>query len=200
MAVRQRRKARLDVEIRSCGKCGEKMNVKGVTQAAPGFGSVCSPVVIVGQSLCGGPCMQREEPFVGGCGKLLDASFELADVDKRDLFITNVVHCHPQGNRKSLAEWKRNCSPYLLRELEIVRPRLVIGLGNDAEDALRDFYRDAVVVGWPWPRVVASGPSPHVHFVRHPSAIKREHDVALEGRFVASLARALRWAMRDAAG
>jgi len=195
MATRRRRKALLDDAIRSCKKCGKTMNVKGVTQAAPGFGSVHSPVVIVGQSLCGRPCMNKEEPFVDGCGKLLEASFHQAKIAKSDLFITNVVHCHPPKNRESLHEWIDKCTPYLHEELHIVRPRLVIGLGKDAEDALRDFYPHAAVLPWPFPRAVASQSSPHVHYAKHPSWIKRQHDDALEKQYVASLARALRWAL-----
>jgi uracil-DNA glycosylase len=196
--AQQQRKALLDEQIRSCGKCGVHMNVKGVTQAAPGFGSVRSPVVIVGQSLCGGPCMQREEPFVGGCGKLLDTSFDRAKIDKADLFITNVVHCHPPRNRKSLPEWIENCTPYLHTELRIVQPSLVIGLGKDAEAALRDFYPHASELSWPFrtPRAVASHAKLRVHYLKHPSWIKRQHDDALGRQYVASLARALRWGTR----
>ena len=50
------------------------------------------------------------------------------------------MHCHPPNNRKSLAREKEKCRPYLVRELAIVRPRLVVGLGGDAQDALRLIY------------------------------------------------------------
>lgn len=69
-AIREERsRALLDAEIRACTRC-PGMNIENFTQAAPGFGSLRSPVVIVGQSLCG-PCMKRQEPFVGGSGTLL---------------------------------------------------------------------------------------------------------------------------------
>lgn len=184
---------RLADRIRTCTKCAG-MNVKGKTQAAPGWGNLGSPVVIVGQSLCG-PCMAAQEPFVGGSGDLLEAAFDLADVRKRDLYITNVVHCHPEGNVKSLREWKTNCTPYLGEELRLVRPKLIVGLGGDAKVAVRSFYPDGPELLWPFrtPRAEPSNESPRVHFMWHPSYIRRQHDGALERRYSASLGRALRW-------
>lgn len=189
----QRSKSLLDAEIKACDKC-EGLNVKGVSEAAPGFGSYRSPVVIVGQSLCR-PCMKKQEPFVGGSGTLLDAGLAQAGIKKDQLFITNVVHCHPPKNKKSAPVWIENCSPYLHRELELVRPRLVIGLGKDAEAVLRDFYGDTAALPWPFrtPSAAASRESLRLHFVKHPSWIKRQHDEALEEQYVRSLARAVRW-------
>jgi uracil-DNA glycosylase len=150
----------LATEIRGCGACAG-MNVPGVTQAAPGYGSVRSPVVLVRQSLCE-PCMQTQIPFAGGSGKLLDASFDDAKVAKDKLFITNVVHCHPPRNRKSVGHWISNCSPYLHRELRIVEPRLAIGLGRDAEAALRAFYSEPDARMLPWPFTAPRRPPPRV--------------------------------------
>lgn len=193
-AIREERsRALLDAEIRACTRC-PGMNIENFTQAAPGFGSLRSPVVIVGQSLCG-PCMKRQEPFVGGSGTLLDAGMGRAGIAKDQLFITNVVHCHPQKNKKSLPLWIENCTPYLHRELELVRPELVIALGKDAQAAVHDFYPDAPVAPWPFrtPPAAPKRQAPRLHFVAHPSSVKRKHDDALERQYVNSLARALRW-------
>jgi len=122
----------LRAQIKACEKC-EGMNIHGVTQAAPGYGSVHSPVVLVGQSLCH-ECMESQIPFTGGSGELIDASLALAGVDKRDIFITNVVHCHPHSeprdNRASKPHEIANCTPYLVRELNIVEPELITGFGQ----------------------------------------------------------------------
>lgn len=133
---RQRQMKELRAQIKACEKC-EGMNIHGVTQAAPGWGSVDSPVVLVGQSLCH-DCMESQIPFTGGSGRLIWASIKRAGIDKPDdVFITNVVHCHPHSepvdNRASKRHEIDNCTPYLVRELDIVKPELVIGLGNDAE-------------------------------------------------------------------
>jgi DNA polymerase len=193
-AATKRAHDKLADRIRTCKKCGPKMNVKDVTQAAPGWGNLQSPVVIVGQSLCG-PCMAAEEPFVGGSASLIEAAFGPAGIKKKDLYITNVVHCHPEGNKASTREWKTNCTPYLGEELHLVRPKLIIGLGNDAKAAIRQFYPDAPNMAWPFrtPQTEPSNASPRVHFVRHPSSIRRDHDAALERRYSASLGRAMQW-------
>jgi uracil-DNA glycosylase len=108
-------------------------------------------------------------------------------------------HCHPPKNRKSLPEWIEKCSPYLHSELEIVQPRLVIGLGRDAEAALQAFYPQARVLQWPFiaPRANRSKTAPYLLFAKHPSWIKRQHDVSLEQEYVTSLVRALKWGFRD---
>lgn len=96
------------------------MNEEGVTQAAPGWGNLYSPVVIVGQSLCE-QCMKPQEPFFEGSGSLLNEGVRLAGRAKGKTFISNVVHCHPPKNRGSREHEIVNCSSYLHRELELVR-------------------------------------------------------------------------------
>jgi uracil-DNA glycosylase len=198
MATRQQRKAALDAQIKACRRC-KGMNRPNETEAAPGFGSVRSPVVIVGQSLCR-PCMKTQIPFTGGSGKLIDASLKIAGIAKDEVFITNLVHCHPPRNHKSLPIWIENCSSYLHRELEIVHPRLVIGMGRDAEAALRSFYTEPRVLTWPFtvPRATRSKTVPYLLFAKHPSWIKRQHDDSLEEEYRTSLARALKWGFRNA--
>jgi DNA polymerase len=193
----------LRAQIKACEKC-EGMNIHGVTQAAPGYGSVRSPVVLVGQSLCHN-CMESQIPFTGGSGGLIDASLALADVDKRDVFITNVVHCHPhrepRDNRASKPHEIANCTPYLVRELKIVEPELVIGLGNDAKRVLRAKHPGARELSWPFrrPRSIAAMP-PDLLLVPHPSAKRRQRNAAppedrerIERKYVIELSRALRW-------
>ncbi|PJE02321.1 MAG: uracil-DNA glycosylase [Mycobacterium sp.] len=172
------------------------MNQQGITQAAPGWGSIDSPVVIVGQSLCE-QCMERDEPFYERSGTLLDRSFPLAGCEKSDLFITNAVHCHPRGNRPSHLHEIVNCSPYLYRELEIVRPRLVIALGDDAQRVVSFFYPTARTVLAPFvtPKNLRSKAVPCLYFTKHPSYIKRKHSDVLETEWVNGVADALKWAI-----
>ncbi|MCU1699410.1 MAG: Uracil-DNA glycosylase superfamily [Mycobacterium sp.] len=193
--ARRQLKLSLDGEIKTCKRCPD-MNEEGVTQAAPGWGSLDSPVAIVGQSLCE-QCMEPQEPFYEGSGSLLETSFTLAGCAKADTFVTNAVHCHPRGNRKSHTHEIVNCSSYLYRELEIVRPRLVIGLGEDAERVLSFLYPTARVAPWPFiaPRNIRSKTVPVLLFAKHPSWAKRQHVNAFQQDYVRSLADALRWAI-----
>ncbi|WP_231964956.1 uracil-DNA glycosylase family protein [Mycobacterium sp. E3339] len=187
----------LKKNIIHCDKC-DGLNIHGVTQASPGYGSEQSPVMIVGQSLCR-KCMEKQEPFVGGSGNLVDRSLKSAGIAKCDIFITNVVHCHPPKNHKSLPEWITNCTPYLHRELDIVQPRLVIGLGKDAEAALRSRYPGVEPLEWPFTGSDRRGramPGPDLLLAKHPAWIARQHEDSLEAEYVTSLACALRWGFR----
>ncbi|WP_232423250.1 uracil-DNA glycosylase family protein [Mycobacterium sp. 155] len=87
--------------------------------------------------------MRAQIPFTGGSGRFLNLGLKRAGLAKSDVFTTNAVHCHPPGNRASLPHEIENCRPYLLRELAIIQPHLVIGLGKDASAALRGIFSEA---------------------------------------------------------
>jgi DNA polymerase len=116
--------------IKLCNKC-DGLNIRGETESAPGFGNIKARIMIVGQSLCR-KCMETQTPFSGGSGLLLDLALKKGGLSKTDVFVTNAVHCHTPGNRKSLPHEIANCRPYLNEEVEIVRPKAIIALGRDA--------------------------------------------------------------------
>ncbi|MDZ4265824.1 MAG: uracil-DNA glycosylase [Mycobacterium sp.] len=190
--TRERRMRTLATRIRNCTAC-DGMNIPQITQAAPGYGSAQSPVMIVGQSLCG-PCMATQIPFTGGSGRFLDRALDAATLTKESVFTTNVVHCHPPNNRPSLPHEIDNCRPYLAREIAIVAPRLIICLGRDARAALELLQPAAPVLPWPFnrPRKTTTD-SACVLFAPHPSWIARQPR-ADQDAYVVSLAAALRWA------
>lgn len=181
-------------QIRLCRRC-PGLNIPKVTEAAPGYGDPVSPVFLVGQSLCE-PCMQTQIPFTGGSGEILDRAFHLANVRKEQLFITNVVHCHPLNNRSSRPEEIDNCSEYLQRELAIVQPRLIIGLGKDAEHWLSR-YANFHPVFWSPQRSPTTRHETVYLFVRHPSYILRRKNKQEENVYIERLARAITWAFSD---
>jgi len=131
---RAEKKQILDENILGCVMCNG-LNEPNKTQAAPGFGNLMSNIMFVGQSLCK-PGMDTQIPFTRGSGDLLDqALFELGRM-KQDFFTTNVIHCHPPNNRASKREEKSNCRSFLEREIELVKPRIIITLGMDARSQL----------------------------------------------------------------
>lgn len=190
---RRRLKIVLDDEIKRCRRC-EGMNIPGVTESAPGYGCVSSPVVLVGQSLCE-KCMDTQIPFTGGSGDLIDDGIALAGLRKDQVFISNAVHCHPPENRVSHQDEIFNCAPFLHRELELIRPRLVITLGRDAARVVRFFYPGARFVEplFVPPRGRLPRGVPVVFQMQHPSWVKRKHDDQREMRFTRDLAAAIRW-------
>jgi DNA polymerase len=124
----------LNKHLRKCTRCDD-LNVPNFTESAPGFGNLMANIMFVGQSLCT-VCMQTQMPFTQGSGYLLDAVLRLLGVTRYDVFITNLVHCHPKSNAVSTKEWKQNCWAYLEQEIDIVRPKVIVALGADAKQAL----------------------------------------------------------------
>jgi uracil-DNA glycosylase family 4 len=193
--LRQRRKDALDRKIKACRQC-TGLNELGVTGSAPGFGSIDSPVAIVGEALCRA-CMKVEEPFYGGSGRVLDRCYRRAGLTKSQLFITNSIHCHPPGDRDPYPHETKNCAGFLRAELrEIVQPRLVIGVGKFAKASLLLLYPEARELNWPFrvPRARSSDSAelPYLLFPEHPyhimtrAAPVREH-------YERRLARAIEW-------
>ena len=128
----------LNKQIKQCKLCdGLNEEAKeGVesTLNAPGYGDIGSKVVIIGQSLCGDPCINSQIPFTGGCGVLLDEAFNVCGIAKDQVYITNIVKCHPPNNDSSLSIWKRNCKRHMEIEIGLLSPATIICLGRDAAD------------------------------------------------------------------
>lgn len=119
--------------IRKCRRCSG-LNLPRLTEAACGWGDVCAEVFFVGQSLHE-PGMVSGVPFVKGSGRMVIAALWLSGLDRKDCYWSNVVHCHPENNRASTEEEKKNCLSFLQQEIDIVQPKLVVLLGNDAKVA-----------------------------------------------------------------
>ncbi len=172
----------LSKNIKSCALC-EGLNSEELgTKNAPGYGNINSTLVFIGQSLCGKPCIESQIPFTGGSGKLLDQAFEAANISKKDIYITNVVKCHPPKNRKSEEKEISNCSPYLEQELGWISPVDIICLGKDAWG-----YFNKSIASPCRKEVKMNGKVATIHFVYHPSYIKRKPKKEQE-KYIASIA------------
>jgi uracil-DNA glycosylase family 4 len=82
---------------------------------------------------------ERGEPFVGPAGRLLDQMLAAIGVDRpAEAFIANVLKCRPPGNRNPQPGEVARCEPYLLRQVELIRPALIVALGRFAAQSLLD--------------------------------------------------------------
>ncbi|WP_460126211.1 type-4 uracil-DNA glycosylase [Stetteria hydrogenophila] len=123
---------RLKAEILSCTKCPLHRTRKN---PVPGEGPLDAEVMIVGEA----PGRREDElgrPFVGMAGKLLDALLARAGLRREEVYITNVVKCRPPGNRDPRPEEVEACLPYLVRQIALIRPRVIIALGRIAGSTL----------------------------------------------------------------
>lgn len=101
----------------------------GATQLVMGDGNVDADIVIIGEA----PGKKEDElgvPFVGASGKFLDGMLKEAGMQRSDVYITNIVKYRPPNNRDPLAGEKKAFWPYLLTQLEIIAPKVVITLGR----------------------------------------------------------------------
>ena len=102
---------------------------EGAIQLVMGEGNPNADIVFVGEA----PGKKEDElgrPFVGASGKFLNEMLEAAGLVRSDVYITNIVKYRPPNNRDPLPEEKRLFWPYLIRQLEIINPRVVITLGR----------------------------------------------------------------------
>jgi DNA polymerase len=112
-----------------CGLCS------GRTNAVPGEGSPNAKLFLVGE----GPGATEDaqgRPFVGQAGNLLNGILEAIEIPRDSVYITNIVKCRPPQNRKPLPDEIAACIPYLHRQLEIIRPKVIVALGGTAGEAL----------------------------------------------------------------
>jgi uracil-DNA glycosylase len=123
----------LKQSIVTCTECSLHSNRRNTV---PGIGAIDAQWMLVGE----GPGAEEDEtgePFVGQAGKLLDNMFATIEVSRqKNVFITNVVKCHPPENRNPAAKEIACCAPYLARQIQLIQPKLIVALGKVAADHL----------------------------------------------------------------
>ena len=123
----------LEAAIKSCTACPLCRDRR---QAVPGVGDRQADWLLVGE----GPGAEEDEkgePFVGQAGKLLDAMLAAIDLKRgEDVYIANAVKCRPPGNRTPEPEETAACWPYLERQIDLIKPRLIVALGRPAAQTL----------------------------------------------------------------
>ncbi len=113
-------------QVAVCPKCELS---KTRTHAVPGEGNPDADIVFIGE----GPGFyedQQGRPFVGPAGKFLDELLTSIGLRRQDVYIGNVIKCRPPNNRDPLPVEISACKPWLDRQLEIIKPRVIVTLGR----------------------------------------------------------------------
>jgi uracil-DNA glycosylase family 4 len=121
-------------EASTCTRC---RLAKGRTQVVFGVGHPDADLMFIGE----GPGYYEDkqgEPFVGAAGQLLTRLLGEIGLRREDVYICNVVKCRPPGNRDPLPDEIESCRPYLEGQLETIRPRVIVTLGNFATRFILD--------------------------------------------------------------
>lgn len=116
----------LMAEISLCRKCGLWKTRKN---PVPGEGDINALVVFIGEA----PGRWEDvegKPFVGSAGNLLNRILRKIGLSRGDIYITNLVKCRPPGNRDPHLSEIESCSPYLDRQLDIIKPKIILTLGR----------------------------------------------------------------------
>ena len=126
----------LNLEIKNCKKCSlwETRNKPLV-----GDGSINAKILFVGES----PGYNEDKigkAFVGEAGKVLDQLFNIANLKRSEIYITNVLKCHPPKNHNPNRQEIDSCIQYLHRQIKTIKPKIIITLGKYAsQEVFADF-------------------------------------------------------------
>lgn len=107
----------------NCGLCQKRTNV------VFGVGNRSADIMFIGE----GPGEQEDlqgEPFVGPAGKLLDDMLSIIDLNRKNVYIANIVKCRPPHNRDPLDEEQDACISYLRNQVALIKPKIIVCLGR----------------------------------------------------------------------
>jgi uracil-DNA glycosylase family 4 len=125
----------LEELAKKVAKCTRCPLYETATQGVPGEGNPKAKLVCVGEA----PGAKEDEtgrPFVGQAGQLLNKILAAIDLKREDVFICNVLKHRPPGNRNPRPEEVEACSPYLIRQLELIKPKVIVAFGTFAAQTL----------------------------------------------------------------
>lgn len=122
----------LQQAVAACTRCGLHATR---TQTVFGVGNRSAHWLFIGEAP-GADEDRQGEPFVGRAGQLLNAMIEATGLQREDVYIANVLKCRPPGNRDPQPNEVDCCEPYLVRQIELIAPRLIVALGRHAAHSL----------------------------------------------------------------
>ena len=119
-------------EVESCERCPL---FRSRTNSVFGEGNPRAEIMFVGEAP-GRDEDVKGRPFVGAAGRLLTRMIEAIDLRRSDVYIANVLKCRPPGNRDPLPEEVDACKEFLFKQIELINPKVICGLGSHATRTL----------------------------------------------------------------
>jgi DNA polymerase len=156
-------------DLGDCTRC--KLHGLGRQKIVFGVGNPNADLMFVGEAP-GSDEDKQGEPFVGRAGQLLTKIIEAINLRREDVYIANLIKCRPPGNRNPEPDEMDQCEPFLLRQIDSIRPKVIVALGKFAAQSLlqttdpitrlrgREYpYRDAILVPTYHPAYLLRQPS-----------------------------------------
>jgi DNA polymerase len=131
----EERAAALAAVAREAETCERCKLCRGRTTVVFGTGDADADLMFIGE----GPGAEEDRqglPFVGPAGQLLDKIIQAIGLERPQVYIANIVKCRPPGNRDPQPDEAAACRPFLERQIELVRPKVIVALGRVAAQAL----------------------------------------------------------------
>ncbi len=125
--------AAIRADLGDCVRC--PLHAQGRTQIVFGVGNPHAELMFIGEAP-GADEDKQGEPFVGRAGQLLNNMIVAMGLKREDVYIANVIKCRPPGNRTPVPEECAICSPFLLRQVEVIAPQVIVALGAVAAKTL----------------------------------------------------------------
>jgi uracil-DNA glycosylase len=119
--------AAVRADIGDCTRC--KLHTMGRTQVVFGVGNPEADLMFVGEAPGADEDVQGI-PFVGRAGQLLTKIIEAIGLTRDDVYIANVIKCRPPGNRNPEPDEVDTCEPFLFRQIDIIKPKVIVALGK----------------------------------------------------------------------
>ena len=117
----------------ACTRC--KLHTLGRKQVVFGVGNPDADLMFVGEAP-GADEDEQGEPFVGRAGQLLTKIIEAIGLKRDDVYIANVIKCRPPGNRNPEPDEVEQCEPFLFRQVDAIKPKVIVALGKFAAQSL----------------------------------------------------------------
>jgi len=120
-------------DIGDCTRC--RLHKQGRKQIVFGVGNPDADLMFIGEAP-GADEDQQGEPFVGRAGQLLNNMIKAMGLRREDVYIANIIKCRPPGNRTPERDECETCSPFLMRQIEVIGPKALVALGAVAAKTL----------------------------------------------------------------
>ncbi len=120
-------------DIGDCTRC--RLHKQGRKQIVFGVGNPRAELMFIGEAP-GADEDEQGEPFVGRAGQLLNNMIKAMGISREDIYIANIIKCRPPGNRTPERDECETCSPFLMRQIEVIGPKAIVALGAVAAKTL----------------------------------------------------------------
>lgn len=161
--------AAIRTDIGDCTRCA--LHALGRKQIVFGVGNPNADLMFVGEAPGADEDVQGE-PFVGRAGQLLTKIIEAMGLRREDVYIANIIKCRPPGNRNPEPDEMAQCEPFVFRQIDTIKPKVIVALGKFAAQSLlrttepitkmrgREYpYRDAILMPTYHPAYLLRTPS-----------------------------------------